>query len=174
MKKFASTFIIANIFFNSFAQNIDPSVVLVHRDTTVLFSSECEWVIKSITKKYTDFPAETNSPLPAIILKAIEKNELKAIDQETNKLIHGKEIYTWRTATDTISAYDDAGNIKYNIVQRRHKPENISRIRICQDWYFNKSTGKFQSSINWIELLEEIHSSSGFSIGHKPLCRINY
>ena len=174
MKKYITTLIFSIIFFNSFAQSVNSNVIIVRRDTTVLKSTECEWIIKSLTKNNTGLTAEKDNPLPALILQAIEKDKLKAIDRETNKPIPGKEIYTWHMAVDTIAVFDDAGNIKYNVNQRRHNPDNISRIRICQDWYFDKSTGKFQPVINWIELLEEIHTSSGFFVGHKPLCRIYY
>ena len=61
------------------------------------------------------------------------------------------------------------------MLSKRRDPDNISRIRIFQDWYFDVSTGKLQGMIKWIELLEEVHTSySGIFIGYRPFCRIYY
>lgn len=108
-------------------------------------------------------------------MQAIAKGKLKAIDAETNKQIPGKQIYTWRLATDTMLVYDEAGKETYKVIQRLRNPDDIPMIRIFQDWYFDVSTGKLQSAIKWIELMEEVHTNStGIFIGYTPLCRIYY
>ena len=88
-------------------------------------------------------------------MQAIAKGKLKAIDVISNKQIPGKQIYTWGMAVDTMQVYDDAGNAKYKAVQRLRNSDNITQIRTYQDWYFDVSTGKFQSVIKRIELMEE-------------------
>ena len=175
MKKISTTLALVIVVFSLFAQNSNSNTILVRHDTTILIAAECEWIIKSLTKNDPAFTPELGKPVSLIILQAIEKGKLKAIDRMTNKPIPGKEIYTWEMPVDTVAVYDDAGNSKYKIIQRLRSSDNIPRIRIYQDWYLNLATGKLQSEIKWIELLEEIHSSySGIFIGYKPLCRIFY
>ena len=175
MKKYITFIALVICTFSSFSQNGNSNTILVRHDTTLLKASECEWIIKSLTKNNPELTSEIGKPVPLIILHAIAKGKLKAIDLETNKQIPGKQIYTWHLAADTIPVYNDAGNATYKVIQRQHSSDNIPIIRIYQDWYFDVSTGKFQSVIKWIELMEEVHTnSSGIFIGYISLCRIYY
>jgi len=174
MKKFKTSFAFILIVCSSFAQNSTTNALLVRHDTTLLKADECEWIIKSLAKNDPLLTKEIGKTVPMIILQAIEKGMLIAIDQETNKPIPGKEIYTWQMPVDTVAVYDDAGNVKYAAMHQRIESSNIPLIRIYQDWYFEVSTGKFRIEIKWIELLQEIHGNSGIFIGYKPLCRIFY
>ena len=175
MKKYIAILALVSCTFSSFPQNGNSNGILVRHDTTLLKASECEWIIKSLTKNNPALTSEIGKSVPLIILQAIAKGRLKAIDRETNKQIPGKQIYTWRLATDTMLVYDDAGNATYKTVQRQRSSDNIPMIRIYQDWYFDVSTGKFQSVIKWIELMEEVHTNStGIFIGYIPLCRVYY
>lgn len=175
MKKYIPIAAIVISAFSSFAQNSHSNRMLVRHDTTLLKAAECEWIVKSLTKNDPAITSEIGKPVPLIILQAIEKGKLKAFDLVTNKPIPAKEIFTWKMAADTISAYDDAGNVKYTVVKQRHSFDHLNRLRVFQDWYFDVLTGKFNSVIKWIELLEEIHSSSAsIFIGYLPLCRIYY
>ncbi len=175
MKKYITLIALVICTFSSFSQNGNSNTILVRHDTTLLKASECEWIIKSLTKNNPELTSEIGKPVPLIILQAIAKGKLKAIDPETNKQIPGKQIYTWHLTADTIPVYNDAGNATYKVIQRQHSSDNIPIIRIYQDWYFDVSTGKFQSVIKWIELMEEVHTnSSGIFIGYISLCRIYY
>ena len=145
--------------FSSFSQNGNSNSILVRHDTTLLKASECEWIIKSLTKNNPELTSEIGKSVPLIILQAIAKGKLKAIDRETNKQIPGKQIYTWHLPADTMLVFDVSGNATYKAVQRQRSSDNIPLIRIYQDWYFDVSTGKFQSVIKWIELMEEIHTN---------------
>ena len=175
MKRYITIIALFLCTLSSFSQNGNSNGILVRHDTTLLKAEECEWIIKSLVKNNPELTSEIGKSVPQIILQAIEKGKLKAIDAETNKQITGKQIYTWRIATDTILVYDDAGKETYKAVQRQRNPDDIPLIRIYQDWYFNVSTGKLQSVIKWIELMEEVHSNStGIFIGYTPLCRIYY
>lgn len=157
------------------AQNSISNSILVRHDTTLLKAEECEWLIKSLVKNDPALTSEIGKPLPLIILEAIEKGKLKAIDPETNKPIPAKEIFTWRTGTDTVPVYDNEGNItKYQALKRIHSSDNFNEVRIYQDWYFNVSTGKFSTVIKWIELMQNIITSQGIFIGMTALCRIYY
>lgn len=148
--------------------------MLVRHDTTTLRAMECEWIIKSLIKNAPSVTTDIGKTIPQLILQTIEKGKLKAVDLLTGKAIPAKEIYTWHMPVDTIVQYDDAGNTKYMAVQQRRTADNITQIRIFQDWYFDVSSGKLDSRIKWIELLEEIHTSSGIFIGYMPFCRIYY
>ena len=175
MKKYIPFAAIVISAFSSFAQNSHSNRMLVRHDTTLLKAAECEWIVKSLTKNNPAVNSEIGKQVPLIILQAIEKGKLKAFDLVTNKPIPATEIFTWKMPADTIPAYDDAGNVKYTVVQQRHSLDHLNRLRVFQDWYFDISTGKFNSVIKRIDLLEEIHSSSsGIFIGYLPLCRIYY
>jgi len=174
MKKYSSTFSLIIPVFSLFAQNNSSNSILVHHDTSLLKASECEWIVRSLAKNDPALTNEIGKPVSFVILQAIEKGKLKAIDRETNKPIPGKEIYTWKMPVDTVAVPDNAGNSKIQIVQQQRSPDNLNQIRIYQDWYFDISTGKFYSVIESIELLEEIHTSSGIFIGYNPFCRIFY
>ncbi len=175
MKKYIAIIALVICTFSSFSQKANSNIILVRHDTTLLKASECEWIIKSLTKNNPALTSEIGKSVPLIILQAIAKGKLIAIDKLTNKPIPGKQIYTWGMAVDSMLVYDDAGNSKYKAVQRQRSSDDIPLIRIYQDWYFDVSTGKFQSVIKWIELMEEVHTNStGIFIGYIPLCRIYY
>ena len=174
MKKQTTTFAFVILVFSSIAQNRSSNVLLVRHDTTILKATECEWIIKSLAKNDLSLTTEIGKSVPQIIFQAIAKGKVKAIDRETNKPIPAREIYTWQMASDTMAIYDDTGNMKIKVVQKQRDPDNVSRIRIFRDWYFDVASGKLLSMIKWIELLEEIQSPSGFFMGYLPLCRIYY
>jgi len=138
----------------SFAQSGNPATVLIRHDTTML---------------------KADKTIVETILQAIGQGKLKAVDCFTNQHIPARQVYTWRMSADTVLRYDTSGNYtKHEIVQQYRKAEVITQIRILQDWYFNVTTGQFISHISWIELLEEVRSSSGDLVGLRPFCRIYY
>jgi hypothetical protein len=157
---------------SSFSQN--SSLVFVRHDTTILKAAECEWIIKSLAKNDPELINQIGKPVPLIILQSMEKGKLIATDRVTGKQIPAKETYTWQMAADTMSLYDDAGRARDTIMQRRVSSTDFSQIRSFQDWYFDVSTGKFQSEIKWIELLQEVRTSASTFIGNRAYCRIYY
>lgn len=160
--------------FSSFAQTTPSNKLLVRHDTTILQADECEWIIKSLLTNTSSLTSEIGKSVPQIILEAIAKGKIKAIDVESNQPIPAKGIFTWRIGTDTVLTFDEAGNEKYSVVQPLRSADKITRIKIYQDWYVDLLTKKFQSVIKWIELMEEVHTHSGNFIGYTPLCRIYY
>lgn len=175
MKKYISTFALIICTFSSFAQNNNANSILVRHDTTMLNADECEWIIKSLIKNDPTLTTEIGKSVTLIIMEAIEKGNLKAIDPETNKPISAKEIFTWQMSSDTIPEYDNEGNIKgFRAMKHMHSVNNINQLRIYQDWYFDVSTGKFNAVIKWIELRENIFTSQGIFRGTTALCRIYY
>lgn len=175
MKKYIPIIALIICAFSSFAQNSNSNSILVHHDTALLNADECEWIIKSLLKNDPTLTSEIGKPVPLIIMEAIEKGKLKAIDPETNEPIPTKEIFTWKMTGDTVPEYDAEGNIKKYLVARRiHSSNNLNQIRIYQDWYFDVLTGKFNGVIKWIELMEDISTSQGIYLGKAALCRIYY
>ena len=166
------TFIISA--FSSIAQTSQSNKLLVRHDTTILQADECEWIIKSLLTNTSALTSEIGKSVPQIILEAIAKGKIKAIDVESNQPIPAKAIFTWRIGTDTVLTFDEAGNEKYSVVQHLRNADKISRIKIYQDWYVDLLTKKFQSVIKWIELMEEVTTPSGNFIGYTSLCRIYY
>lgn len=157
MKKtlfFCLLFSVSAFYQTIFAQSGKPATILIRQDTTLL--------------KVDKTSAET-------ILQAVEQGKLKAVDCFTNQHIPARRIYTWRMSADTILRYDTIGNYtKPEIVQQHRKAEAITQIRVLQDWYFNTMSGQFISRVRWIELLEEVRSSSGVFVGLLPFCRVYY
>lgn len=175
MKKqiFFSFFLLASA--SSFAQNLNPNRILVRHDTTLLKASECEWIIKSLTKNNPALTSQIGKSISQIILEQIAKGKLKAIDIATNSIIPAKKIFTWNMPLDTVEVYSDSGSPYYKVVQSMRSPESVSSIKVYQDWFVDVANGKLLSQIKWIELLEEVRSkSTGISIGFSPLCRIYY
>jgi hypothetical protein len=161
------------IYMHGFSQ-VTNSILIKH-DTTLLKAEECEWIIKSLTKNNPTLTSEIGKSIPFVILQAIAKGKLKAIDPLTNKPIAGKQIYTWGIRVDTMQVYDDAGNFTYKAIQPERSSTAISFIRIYQDWFFDVALGKFKTEIKWIELMEDIYlPTTGIFLGHKALCRIFY
>jgi hypothetical protein len=176
MKKYSATLAFIIIVAGSFAQKSNSNSILVRHDTTTLKAAECEWIIRSLEKNDPGLTTEIGKSVSLIILQAIEKGKLKAIDRETNKPIPGKEIFTWQMPVDTVPQFNVSGDlVKYMVIKTTRSSDDIRQVRVFQDWYFDISTGKLRAVIKWIELLEEIHTSySGLFIGYKPLCRIYY
>lgn len=175
MKKYFCTFCFALFISCSFAQTKNNNSILIRHDTTLLRADECEWIIKSLVKNDTVLKSQIKRSVPQIMLESIEKGKLTAMDPVTNKPIPAKAIFTWQAAVDSVLNYDNDGNAKLTTKERRINADNITQIRIYQDWYFDLSTGKFQVQIKWIELLQEIYTSStGLFIGYSPYCSIYY
>jgi hypothetical protein len=176
MKKIATTLALLIAVFRLLAQSSNSNSILVRHDTTTLKASECEWIIKSLVKNDPGLTAEIGKSVSLVILQAIEKGKVKAIDRETNKLIPGKEIFTWQMPVDTVPQFNMNGDlVKYMVIKSTRSSDDIRQIRVYQDWYFDISTGKLRAIIKWIELLEEVHTSySGLFLGYRPFCRIFY
>jgi hypothetical protein len=161
--------------FSSFAQNNVSNSILIRHDTTLLKAEECEWIIKSLVKNDPKLTHELGKSLPMFLLGAIAKGKIKAYDGNDNTLIPAKKIFTWKMRADSVMTYDEQGNnSKIVVMQQEQTGEYLNRIRINQDWYLDIATGKFRSEIKWIELMQEIHTSTGEMLGYAPLCRIYY
>lgn len=172
MKKLITSLLVSTFSFGCFAQY---NSILLRHDTTQLKASACEWVIKAQMKIDTSFISETGKSVPLIILQEIEKGKLKATDPLTNKIIPAKEILTWQMPKDTMMVGDTNGDFtKAEIIQRKINSDDITQIRIFQDWYFNIATRKIQSQIESIELLIRVYTPAGYFIGNKAFCRIHY
>lgn len=175
MKKIISTIALFICTFSCFAQTSNSNSILVRHDTVLLHADECEWIIKSLVKNDPALTSEIGKSVTLIILEAIQKGKLKAIDPETNGPIPAKEIFTWKMGSDTVPEFDNEGNMKgYVVLKHRHSVSNINQLRIFQDWYFDVSSSKFHAVIKWIELRQSIRTPQGFLIGTATLCRIYY
>ena len=150
--------------------------LLVRHDTTLLKAAECEWIIKSLSKNGTALTTPIGKSVPEIILAAIKKGMVKAIDPETEKPIPAKEIFTWKMSEDSTMVYDEKAPGQNKIVMVKHtlNAGSISQIRIFQDWYLNTSTGALSNKVRWIELLTEVITSSGIFLGYRVFCKITY
>jgi hypothetical protein len=142
--------------------------MLLRHDTTLLKADECQWLIKASGIK--------NESVSQAILEAVESGKLKAFDTQTNELIPGNKIFTWRQPADTTMVWDAKKEENVlKIIQHKINPEYLTRIRIYHDWYLNTATGTMESEIKMIELMGEVRNpSSGDIIGYMPLYRIQY
>jgi hypothetical protein len=175
MKKYTSTLALIICALGAFAQNNHANNILVRHDTTLLKAEESEWIVRSLIKNDPALTSQIGKSVSLIILQAIEKGKLKAIDPETNKPIPAKEIFTWKMTADTITIYNNEGNItKYQAVKRLLSSDYFKQLRIFQDWYFDVSNGKLHSEIKWIELMGDISTSQGVYLGKVAFCRIYY
>ena len=109
-----------------------------------------------------------------LILRDVHQRKLRAIDPVTGDPIPADRILKWRMPADTVAVQDDAGNSKYAVVQSEQSPDLFTRIRIYQDWYFDRESGKIRGEITFFELLKDIYTSTGTLIGYSTLCRIYY
>ena len=170
MNKYFIILLLSIFDYHSFAQT---NLIVIRHDTTLLKADECKWIITSLAKDDHLIKSHTGKSIPIIILQEVEKGNLKAFDFETNKPIPSKEIFTWKMGKDSMLVNDSTGESnKLVVIQNKLNPDQISTIRIFHDWYFNPSTGKIQSTIKWIELIEDVTTSSGTFIGYRPFCRI--
>ena len=170
MNKYFIILLLSIFDYHSFAQT---NLIFIRHDTTLLKATECKWIIKSLDKNDHLIKSQIGKSIPLIILQEIEKGNIKAFGIETNKPIPSKEIFTWKMGKDSMLVNDSTGDSnKLVVIQNKLNPDKISSIRIFHDWYFNPSTGKIQSAIKWIELIEDFTNSSGTFIGYKPFCRI--
>jgi hypothetical protein len=175
MKKYIFAFISIITVFCSFAQKQNTNAIFVRQDTVSLKASECFWIIKPLEKESSVSSFETGNSIPQLLLQAIEKGKLKAFDSWTDKPIPANKIYTWQMRIDTIDVSGDSGNPKYDVVQKLRTANDIPRIRVCQDWYFDLEDNKLFTRIKWIELMES--DPLGFNMENRdivPFCRIYY
>ena len=153
---------------STFAQNTKSEKILIRHDTTILKADECLWLVR--------ISATKNKSVSLAILEAIQAGKLKAFDPQTNGLIPGNKIFTWRQSTDTTMVWDS--EIKkdvFKIIQKKVNPEYLTRIRVYHNWYLNTATGKLESQVKMFELLGEVRiPSSGDLIGYQTLYQIRY
>lgn len=169
MKIFITFFVVLCFISASSAQTKKSTAQFVKHDTLLLRTDECEWIIKPLAA------TATGESVPQIILEAIEKGSIKAVDVETNQPIPANEIFTWRIETVTEQVLDSAFNVvQTNILQPLRTADHVTGIKVCQAWYFDGTTKKFHSIIQWIELVEEARTVAGELIGDKSFCRIYY
>ncbi len=159
----------------SLASRAQSNSILLRHDTTLLIDRECEWVIKSLAKNDPTLTVQIGKPVSQVILEAIHKGRIKAIDPENNQPIPGNKIFTWKRSVDTIMQFDVAGNYSGKVaVGHDLSPESIRQIRVFQDWFIDIASGKLNADIKWIELMVDVNSASGEFIGSRPFCRIYY
>ncbi|MEJ8817983.1 hypothetical protein [Lacibacter sp. H407] len=169
MKIFITLFAVLCFISSSSAQTKKSTAQFVKHDTLLLRADECKWIIKPLAA------TATGESVPQLLLTAIEKGTIKAVDVQTNQPIPAKEIFTWRIETVTEQVVDSTGNIvQTNILQPLRTADHVIGIKIYQDWYFDGTTKKFHSVIQWIELVEEARNAGGDLIGDKSFCRIYY
>jgi len=174
MKKIILLLAFSTIVLNLCAQNNSSNSILVRHDTTTLKAGDCEWIIKSLAKNDPALNKEIGKSLSLFLLGAIEKGKIKAFDVISNKPIPANKILTWNLMADSLMTSDEAGNTKIIAVQRQHSSDRIDEVRLFHDWYLDVATGKLQSVIKWIELREQISTSTGLFIGYGALCRVYY
>ena len=150
------------------------SSVFVRHDTTLLKAEECKWIVKTVVNKDQDTGPPKEGSIPGIILDAIEKGILKAMDPQTEQMIPPDKIRTWNMPADTVLTIDSNDIQKINIVRRSVAAEWFSGIRVCSDWYFDIQSGRFTPVIKWADMMINLYSSSGMFIGRRPYLRIYY
>ena len=171
MKIFITFFAVLCFISSSSAQTKKSTAQFVKHDTLLLRADECEWIIKPLATS----ASATGESVPQLLLSAIEKGTIKAVDVETNQPIPANKIFTWRIETVTEQVLDSAFNvIQTNILQPLRTADHVTGIKVCQAWYFDGTTKKFHSVIQWIELVEEARTVAGDLIGDKSFCRIYY
>ena len=156
----------------SFAQAGD---MLIKKDTLLLKAEESNWYF-TVTNgnKAGGYPSDKIS-MGDFLVNAVKTGNLKAYDGMSGELIPANKIDTWKMGIDTVANYDsDSDKTMYKIIQRKINLQQLSRIRILQDWFLNSVTGKLFSKINCIELLQEVNNPIGIFIGYKIFCRIYY
>jgi hypothetical protein len=116
----------------------------------------------------------SNISLSKTIIQAIKNGKIKAVDYITNQPVPPKQISTWKMPVDTMTVHDKDGNAKYVIVKQHRSANDITRVKIFNDWYLDNSSGKLSSRVQRIELLEEIKNSTGEFMGYRPIFKIYY
>ena len=174
MKKYSFLFLFSIALSALHAQSSNSNSILIRHDTTTLKAGDCEWIIKSLVKNDPGLTQELGKPLSLFLLGAIEKGKIKAFDMISNKAIPANKILTWNLPADSVMTYDDVGNSKIVAMQRQHSSDKIDEVSIFHDWYLDVASGKLQSVIKWIELREQVYTSTGLFIGYGALCRIYY
>lgn len=153
----------------------NPAHFTVKHDTVILKSSLCEWMVKTLVKNDPSLTPYIGKSVPELLLKAIEKGKIRAIDPETYKAIPAKQINTWRMTADTVMKYDESGNSSgYAVSQRLVNPAKITQIRLYHDVEMNIASGRFYSVVKYVDLMIEINDPSGTFIGYSTFCRIYY
>jgi hypothetical protein len=178
MKKITTTAVFLCLLVVTNAQN---NAIFLRHDTSILVASDCNWLIPPVpaqTRSVNTIPitvVDHESTVSEWFLSAIKKGKLKAVDPFSEQPIPAKQINNWGMPADTMAVYDVNMEVaQYKVLSQELQPEKIDRIRIQQDWWLDRSTGKIFSRIGWIELLTEVNDPSGMYISHKPFCRIYY
>src|SRR5215212_5563104 len=115
----------------AYCQSNNASEIFVRHDTTILKAEESQWIVKSLVKNDPSLTGEIGKSIPRLILQAIQKGKLKAIDPESNQPIPAKKILTWQMRVDTLPDYDLEGNVKgYRSLQAVRDGSSITQIRV--------------------------------------------
>jgi hypothetical protein len=115
--------------------------------------------------------SDTN--ITGFLLESVYQGKLEARDALTNVKIPPRQIYTWKTSTDSMMVWDaKKQENSMQLVREKIKPEQIGRMKLYMEWQFNSSTGKLEAVIKEWELQKVMNSPSGSFIGYNSFCRI--
>ena len=172
MKKYTAALLLIALCYGCFAQN---NRVLIRHDTTVLKATEGEWMTGSLVKNNQLRDTIDNKSIAGLLLDAVEKGRVIAIDPQTEKPIPPKEIYTWNMPRDSIMQMDESGNNPKIVVRiNQIYSSSIVQLNLYQDLYIDISSGKMSSVLRSVDLVTPVITSQGYVMGNRVFCRIVY
>jgi hypothetical protein len=110
--------------------------------------------------------------ISSLLMNELLKGDLSAFDPQTKKAIPKDSVTIWRMPVDTIAVYDTSGMITYRISVQSIIPEDITVMRILQDWFFDPETGNLYSEARSVTVLKKLFSHPGMYRGMIPLYTI--
>ncbi len=148
---------------NNGSKNLDPNDFDWSKTTSFKydFNSKNDYV-KDL--KRSDFE------LLDLILNGVEKGEVEAFHFYDRKQMSKNEIDNLFHPKDTVSVYDMAlGKEVVKPTVGELNKATITKVRVEQEWYFDKEKFSMQSKVKAIAPMQTIFNSDGSERGDAPL-----
>lgn len=149
----------------------------VNQENTVLNPDDYDWAKRTNFKQ--DFKDEfsqiealtiADASLVQMILDAVEKGNAKAYSYGDNKLLSENDVKNVFLPVDTVSVFDlDSGKELEQVRQFELNRKAVQKMRVKQEWYFDKDAFTMTSRVLAVAPLETIFNADGSERGDAPI-----
>jgi hypothetical protein len=161
------------------AYNDLPSQKMTARgkDLILLNTDHTDYDFSSEMKDQEDSVLTAYRPtLIRLLLQDLQKGKIKAADYDTGENILYKNFLTWKAGSnDTIPVYDisDPTRIaRFEVIKAERNAEDLNRLRIVQDHYFDFKNEKLYSLIRSVIIMVPVRAYDGRVLGYRPFCKL--
>lgn len=99
------------------------------------------------------------------LVNDIQAGKVKAYDSQTNEAIPGDKFLQWRMPVDTAMVQNpNGGSAEIKTIQASINLQDLTRIRVQEDWYFDAKNERLYSEIKTVTLMRRVNTTAGAAV----------